>query len=153
MFLFGLVWNGFTTVHAVLMIGGLWQTAGPLALFLLLFYVLFWAVGLAMWSGAYLAGSEESFSLAGSRLTVLRRFAGWESRREYKVDVREKARFVRNEKRTGNRGPLGAGVALGLKSMDGKRVSLLAPSEPARRKELLGTVNAYLARERERSGV
>jgi hypothetical protein len=81
--LFSLGWLAFTTIHAVFMIGGMMAAFGPWALLLLLFYSMFWAVGLGAGWGAIRTGSEEQVELEGAEMVLRRRFLFWSSRRTY----------------------------------------------------------------------
>jgi hypothetical protein len=75
--IFSLGWLSFTTLHADFMIGGMMQAFGPLALAMLLFYAIFWAVGIGMGYAAIMAGSQENLTLDGRELTLHRRFLSW----------------------------------------------------------------------------
>ena len=74
---FALFWNGFTLVHATFMIGGFWRAAGPIALFLLAFYALFFGAGFMMVKAALDAASKEELLLCGSTLTVRKTLGAW----------------------------------------------------------------------------
>jgi hypothetical protein len=72
--IFGLGWNAFTTLHCVLMIGGMSKAIGWGALALLAFYAIFFLAGFAMLAGAVTAWSTESISLVGRQLRIRKRF-------------------------------------------------------------------------------
>lgn len=66
--LFGLAWTSFTTFHAFFMIGGMFRQFGFPALFLLLFYSLFFAVGFGMLYGAWRSAAKEEIELEDGAL-------------------------------------------------------------------------------------
>ncbi len=70
---FGFGWTSFTTLHAVLMIGGFRAAIGWGALALLGFYSIFFLVGFGMLAGAFSLAASEDIRLEGNRLTVIRR--------------------------------------------------------------------------------
>lgn len=88
-FLFGLGWTSFTMFHSVLMIGGMWKAFGPIALFMLLFYSIFYAVGFSMLWAAFRKLASESIELAGDRLTIRRQVGPVRIERQFtiKMDV------------------------------------------------------------------
>ncbi|HMS56937.1 MAG TPA: hypothetical protein PKA27_16215 [Fimbriimonadaceae bacterium] len=75
--LFGLGWTAFTTVHCIFMIGGMWKAFGPIALALLLFYSIFFAVGFAMLGAAFSALWSESVALEGEEFVIRRTLGPW----------------------------------------------------------------------------
>lgn len=70
--LFSMGWLAFTTFHATLMIGGMFRAVGFGALALLLFYAMFWAVGLGMAWSAIRSASHEEVTLNGREMTIRR---------------------------------------------------------------------------------
>jgi hypothetical protein len=62
----------FTTVHAVLMIGGMYAAFGPLALLLLAFYSIFFMAGMSLGASAITTGAKETITLHGRNLTIRR---------------------------------------------------------------------------------
>lgn len=72
--IFATGWTAFTTLHAIFMIGGMASAFGPAALFLLLFYAIFFFAGFAMYAAAYQAGCKMTLRLEGRRATVKREF-------------------------------------------------------------------------------
>ncbi|OWU65159.1 MAG: hypothetical protein CBB60_006135, partial [Armatimonadetes bacterium Cent15-Ar3] len=75
--IFALGWNSFTLMHAVLMIGGMWKAMGPVALFLLLFYAIFFGAGFAMIWGVIEALSIEEIELTGRSLVIKKSIGKW----------------------------------------------------------------------------
>lgn len=75
--LFGLGWTAFTTVHCIIMIGGMWKAFGPIALAMLLLYSIFFAVGFAMLAAAFQALWTESLVLEGQELRIRRTLGPW----------------------------------------------------------------------------
>ncbi|MCC2668248.1 MAG: hypothetical protein K0Q72_719 [Armatimonadetes bacterium] len=84
--IFSFGWLSFTTVHAVFMIGGMYHAFGPLALAMLAFYAIFWAVGLAMGWGAVMSASQEHLAVEGRRLTLTRKFLVWTWSKQHAVN-------------------------------------------------------------------
>lgn len=75
--IFALGWNAFTLMHAVLMIGGMWRAMGPVALFLLLFYAIFFGAGFAMTWATIEALSVEEIELTGRSLLIKKTLGKW----------------------------------------------------------------------------
>jgi hypothetical protein len=75
--MFGLFWNSFTLVHATFMIGGMWKAFGPMALFLLAFYSLFFGVGFMMAKNALDTASKEELLLQEGTLTIRKTLGFW----------------------------------------------------------------------------
>lgn len=143
--LFGLGWTAFTTVHALFMIGGMWRAFGPFALALLLFYGIFWAVGLGMLGLALATASEESIRLDGSTLTVRRRLGPFRQERTYLVDVRRAARVERvSGAATEGVRQSGWRKAVVLTDTEGRPIVLAAGTTSAQRDEVVRRLNAYL---------
>jgi hypothetical protein len=90
---FSLGWLSFTTVHAVFMIGGMTRAFGAAALFLLLFYSIFWGVGLAMAAGAAFAAMEERVSIEGRELRLIRSLFGRRWEKSWLLGARSRARI------------------------------------------------------------
>ncbi|MEZ5163488.1 MAG: hypothetical protein R2688_07000 [Fimbriimonadaceae bacterium] len=108
MLIFALGWNGFTTFHATLMIGGMYKAFGVAAFALLLFYAIFFSVGFAIFWGAFLAGAEESIELEGDQLTIKRKLLRFTHRKKHTLDLDTFARIgmaERTQLRNSERGP------------------------------------------------
>jgi hypothetical protein len=88
---FSFGWMSFTTVHAVLMIGGMFHAFGWIALALLGFYALFWSVGIAMAWGAILSASQEHLAGSSGQLTITRKFLRWSWSKKYRVSSESRA--------------------------------------------------------------
>lgn len=88
---FGLGWTAFTLFHATLMIGGMMKAFGPAALFMLLFYSIFFMVGFGMLAGAVNALSEETLEVEGDTLTIRRKLGGWTREKQYQLGPNSRA--------------------------------------------------------------
>jgi uncharacterized membrane protein len=144
--LFGLGWTAFTTVHAVFMIGGMWRAFGPLAAFLLLFYGLFWAVGISIFVSAFHTAADESIELHGNVLTVRRRFAAFRSEKTYVLDPTKPAREEWTTSTIGStRNQAHRTKAIVLTDRDGSPISIGMGTTSAHRAEVLRKINAFLA--------
>jgi hypothetical protein len=84
--IFGIAWTSFTTVHAFFMIGGMMQAFGWGALFLLLFYSLFWAVGLGMLATSVVSLGTENIDYYDGSLTTTFSVFGYQKRRTINID-------------------------------------------------------------------
>lgn len=145
--LFSLGWNSFTTVHALLFIGGFWRAIGPLALAFLLFYSIFWAVGLAMAWGAFLAACQETITLEGRRLTLRRRLLGYTWKREYTLAPGAEARLVEpalHLKSRPNNVP-GNGKDVAVTDETGKEIRFASGRPQYEQEQLVRKLNEYLS--------
>lgn len=143
---FGLGWTAFTTVHAFFMIGGMWRAFGPLALALLLFYAIFWAVGFGMLSMALATAADESIRLDGNLLTVRRAFGPFVRERTYVVDTKRPARVERVSGGASESGRTTSMMkAVVLTDADGRPILLAAGTTSSKREEVVRRINAYLA--------
>lgn len=93
--IFGIAWTSFTTVHAFFMIGGMMQAFGWAALFLLLFYSLFWAVGLGMLATAAASLGTEKIDLFDGTLTSTFNLFGYKRVKKIAIDASYRARVVK----------------------------------------------------------
>ncbi|MCX7798930.1 MAG: hypothetical protein N2109_01145 [Fimbriimonadales bacterium] len=150
--LFGIGWTAFTTVHAVLLIGGMWRALGPLALALLPFYAIFWAVGIGMLAGAFHAAADESIELVGNVLRVRRSVAGFRSERTYVLDPTKPAR---EERAAGSAGAFRSqsrlSKAIVLTDQDGRPIAIGMGTTSSHRAEMVRRINAFLAAVRDPS--
>lgn len=145
--LFATGWLAFTTFHAIFMIGGMMQAVGLWALFLLLFYSIFFGVGFAMAAGALSMASRESIRLEGTTLTVERRLGFWVRTKTHRVDPSKRARIGTPQFSKKNHGPASVkndGKAVILLDAEGNEVALAAQASHALRKDICERVNAYL---------
>lgn len=139
--LFSLGWLSFTTFHASLMLRHAFRAFGPLALFLLLFYGIFFAVGGAMAWGAYRAACEERITIAGKILTVHRRLFGLLWKRTHQLGDGCRARIrLSSVRQQGN-----TVTEIVLPDETGKEVRVGSGITPPEQAELVRQLNEYLA--------
>jgi len=93
--IFGIAWTSFTTVHAFFMIGGMMQAFGWAALFLLLFYSLFWAVGFGMLATSVASLGTETIDYYDGTLTTTFSVFGYKKRRIIHLDTSFQPRVVK----------------------------------------------------------
>ena len=93
--LFGIAWTSFTTVHAFFMIGGMMQAFGWAALFLLLFYSMFWAAGFGMLATAAVSLGTENIDLYDGTLTSTFNLFGYKRVKKIAIDTSYRARVVK----------------------------------------------------------
>lgn len=150
--LFGLGWTAFTTVHAVLMVGGMWRAFGPLAVALLLFYAIFWAVGIGMLVGAFHTASDESIELVGNLLTVRRSLGVFHSESKHILDPTKPAR---EERITTSMGSVWnqaqRNKAIVLTDQDGRPIAIGMGTTSGHRAEVVRRINAFLAATRDQA--
>lgn len=138
--LFGLGWTSFTTFHAVMMIGGMWQAFGWPALFMLLFYSIFFAVGFGMLAGAAAAAADEWLVLNGRDVTIQRRIGPVRWLRRHRLGEAATARLVdRNLRQEGS-----TATEVALMDRDGKEVRFAANAPTYRQEELVKQLKTYL---------
>lgn len=138
---FALFWNGFTLVHATFMIGGMWRAFGPLALFLLLFYSLFFGAGFVMAKAALDAASQEEVRIEGSTVTVRKTLGRW---------VREKVFSVGPQSRAGlelptTRAKGSRAMALVLNDTEGKTHQFGVGAPEHLKSDYVRQLNSYLS--------
>lgn len=142
---FGLGWTSFTAVHAVLMIGGLMQAFGWFALFLLLFYAIFFGVGFALLAAAFNAACDESILLDGRRLTIRRQMGAMRREKSFQVGSGSLAKIGKIQAMKSSQTKAGARVqAILLTGEDGKTISFAGGQTNERLRELVEQINAYL---------
>ncbi len=144
--IFGLGWTAFTTVHAVLMIGGLAQAIGWFALALLAFYSIFFFVGFGLLWTAFLTASTEEIELEGRILTVRRKFGPIVKVVRHTLAEQTRARigegslgFAPSKGRTQKPSP-----AVVLTDADGKSISIGVLTSEESREDTMQRINAYL---------
>jgi hypothetical protein len=93
--IFGIAWTSFTTVHAFFMISGMMQAVGGAALFLLLFYSLFWAVGIGMLVTSVASLGTEKIEYYDGTLTTTFSVFGYQKRRIIHLDTSFRPRVVK----------------------------------------------------------
>jgi hypothetical protein len=145
--LFCLGWNSFTTIHAVLFIGGFWHVIGPFALLFLLFYSIFWAAGLAMGLAAFMAACQETITLEARRLTVRRALFGYTWKREYNLAAGARAQLIDPIMKSQKQpvGGTGSGKDVAVTDESGKEIRF-ASGRPLHEQEALVTkLNQYLS--------
>jgi hypothetical protein len=102
--LFSFGWLSFTTVHAFFMIGGMSRAFGWMALGLLGFYAIFFAVGIGMAWGAVMSACEEHLSVEGDELVLTRRLLGQTWKKRHKLGRDSRAHVTLNVTRHNNSG-------------------------------------------------
>jgi hypothetical protein len=142
--IFALGWNSFTLMHAVLMIGGMWKAMGPIALFLLLFYAIFFGAGFAMIWGVIEALSVEEIELTGRSLVIKKSIGKWVRTKVIELDPETRA--VVGVAQTGirssnNNVPQRAVVMTDAK---GKEVAFGAGSTQEMKTRIARQINEYL---------
>jgi hypothetical protein len=143
--LFSLGWTSFTTIHAFFFIGGFWHVMGPFALLFLLFYSIFWAVGLAMGAAAVLSACSESISLDGRRLTVRRSLFGFEWKRDYTIPVGNRARVTAAATRAPSENtPAFNGMVVAIRDEAGREIKLASGRPSDEQHRLVTKLNEYL---------
>jgi uncharacterized membrane protein len=138
--LFSFGWLSFTTVHAIFMIGGMMKSFGAIALALLGFYAIFFAVGIGMALAAFAAACKEEVDLDGRTMTVRRKlfWMSWERRYTLAPDasVRLELAAVRQ---TGSNNRV-----LVAETEGGSEVKFGSGCPPDRQKQYLQRINEYL---------
>jgi hypothetical protein len=145
---FGLGWTAFTTVHCVLMIGGMAQAFGWMALGLLAFYSIFFLVGFGMLFGAAASCATESIRLEGRDLTITYQLFGIRYHRRFTLDPTAKITIGKPTakfKNSSDSDESGRQRAILLTTAEGKEVSIGANATEAQRDALVKKLSAYLA--------
>lgn len=149
--LFGLGFGGFATFHALLMIGGMWQAFGPVALAMLLFYSIFWGASAAILIGAFKVAANEVITVDGSNLVVTRRLGPVSTSKRYTLPANAEARIETVEITTtsGNRQSTKSGPAIVLTDVEGNPIHLATQGiTKYTREQNLEKLNAYLKAQR-----
>lgn len=143
--LFALFWNGFTLVHAAFMITGMFMAFGWVALFLLLFYAIFFGAGAAITMAAINTASTESVSLDGLDLTVNRKFGKWVRTKKYRLGARARAEVGMTTAgvRSGNRSRHQPAIL--LPDEHGNQITLGQHGTDIQRTTAVQKINDYLA--------
>lgn len=140
---FGFAWTSFTTVHCLLMVGGMTKAIGWAALGLLGFYSIFFLVGFAMLAGAFLALCREEISLDGLTLTVNRCWKRIKWKKTYTLMPDTKARIGAAATMRNSDSPPSQGII--FTDSRGKEVTVGTSMAVAVREKALAKINDYLA--------
>lgn len=140
--IFATGWLSFTTLHAVLMIGGMARAIGWGALALLAFYAIFYFAGFAMAYGAFIAGSNETVSIDGTRLVWLRKWGPIRMRREYELDPTQRAQIGKAQ--LGNSNNKAGTAVVQLVDAAGKTINIGAGSNLQQLQKIQQQLNGYL---------
>lgn len=143
---FGLGWTAFTTLHAVIMIGGMFAAFGWAALALLAFYSIFFLAGFGMLAAAADAASTENIVLEGRQLTVVKTFGPWIRKKTYQLEPQSEATITQMEgtrMRMGN-APAKPSTVVQFHDVNGNPVGVAAHASDFQRRQVLERVNAYL---------
>ena len=143
---FGLGWNSFTAMHAFFMIGGMAKAFGWAALFLLLFYAIFFMVGIGMFAAAADAGSVEDITLEGRTLTLAKTLGPWVRKKQFELapDAEAQLAMVDAQKLPNQRNTVKQSPVVQLTDVDGKAINFGTTSTDAQRREIADRINAYL---------
>lgn len=141
--IFATGWLSFTTLHAVLMVGGMARAIGWGALALLAFYAIFYFAGFAMAYGAFIAGSNETVLIDGTRLVWLRKWGPIRMRREYELDATQRAQIGKAQ--LGNSNNKAGTAVVQLVDAAGKTINIGAGSNLQQLQKIQQQLNGYLA--------
>lgn len=148
--IFGVAWTSFTIFHSVMMIGGMSRAIGPAALFLLLFYSIFYAVGFGMLYGAVDALSTETMDLDGNELTVRKALGGWVRIRRATLGKRSRAEIIDTSVTTLSNGMTvqsrggRPSTVISVQDAAGKEIRFGGAMTPAMRHSVVTEINRYL---------
>jgi hypothetical protein len=141
---FALGWNGFTLFHMIFMIGGMWRSFGPIALLMLLFYSIFFAVGAFMAWAAFNSMASVYFELNGTTLTIIRKLAGKTFEKRFEIDPNTPV--VMASPSFGIQGKGGdTPEQITFKGANGKPIPVGTPPLDSDRDKIISRINAYLA--------
>ncbi|HRK23006.1 MAG TPA: hypothetical protein PLX06_14405, partial [Fimbriimonadaceae bacterium] len=121
------------------------QAFGWFALFLLLFYAIFFGVGFALLAAAFNAACDESILLDGRRLTIRRQLGAMRREKSFQVGSGSLAKIGKIQALKSSQTKGGARVqAILLTGEDGKTISFASGQTNDRLRELVEQINAYL---------
>jgi hypothetical protein len=141
MLLFSFVWLSFTSVHATFMIGGMWKAFGPVALFLLAFYSLFFGAGFLMLKGALEIASKEGVSLHGNTLVISKKLGPWVRTKQIVLGPQSRASLeIPNLRQNGSRA-----MAITVNDSAGKSHQFGVGAIEHLKKDVVKKLNRYLA--------
>lgn len=150
-FVFGLGWTAFTVFHNIAMMAGMWMAFGPIALLLMFFYAIFYAVGIGMLMSAFNLAAKESIVLDGDQLTIVRSYGKIRREKKYQIITEAKARVEMSPK---NLQPRSKGQspspAITLSKSNGSPIYFGATSSSSRQEEIVNQINRYLKAHRVR---
>ncbi len=152
MAIFGLGWTAFTTLHAVFMIGGMMQAMGLLALAMLGFYAIFWAVGVGMFVSAFHKAAQETITLEGDELTVTKTLGPLRQVKRHRINPKVEVRIGTTEQaftpRNRRSSPIRV-AAIIFTSDGGRPVAVATGTTDANRELMLRQIQAHLGQESE----
>lgn len=144
--IFGIAWTAFTSVHCVLMIGGMAKAFGWFALGLLLFYSIFFMVGFAMLYAALNALCTESIKLEGRTMTIYRKLGSWTRVKIHELASDTKAIVGPIQQETSVRSENSApAFAVNLTDEKGKGISISSTTSREFKDKMALKINEYLA--------
>lgn len=141
--LFSFGWLSFTTVHAFFMIGGMSRAFGWMALGLLGFYAIFFAVGIGMAWAAVISACEEHLSVEGDELVLTRRLAGQTWKKRHKLGRDSRAHVTLNVTRTSNSGSMSSFYGYVL-DREGREIKFGAGRSKSELERMASQLNVYL---------
>lgn len=139
--LFSFGWMSFTTVHAVLMIGGMFHAFGWIALALLGFYAIFWSVGGVMAWNAIQAASHEHLAGAGHQITITRKFLAWSWSKKYQVSSESRAYVKRASSR--HHSNVNSSLQAAFTAADGREITFAASRPEPELDRLVSRLSDY----------
>lgn len=142
--IFGLGWTAFTVFHSVLMIGGMFKAFGWGALALLLFYSIFYAVGIGMLATAVNALATETIELNGRTLKIKRVLGGWVREKVVELSPKTRARVGTPNMGWSNGNKETPTMAIILTDETGKEVSMGTGASLEFRGRMVEEINHYL---------
>lgn len=142
---FSFGWLSFTTMHCILMIGGMARSGlGWGALFLLGFYAIFFMVGFGMAWGAANAFARESVELLGDRLVVRRTLGPWKREQEVLLGPESQA-YVTQAQFSNSNQRQAMSTEIAVTAADGKEVRFGSGRPGGVQRNLVNRINEYLA--------
>lgn len=139
--IFSFGWMSFTTLHAALMIGGLFHAFGWIALAMLGFYAIFWSVGIMMARGAILAASQEHLACLGGQLTITWKFLRWSWSKKYRVSSESRAYVKRATSR--HNSSVNSSLQAAFTDAEGREVTFAASRPEPELERLIARLNDY----------
>jgi hypothetical protein len=137
---FALFWNGFTLVHATLMIGGMYKAFGFMAFFMLFFYALFFGAGFAILKTSLNFLATHTLSLTGNQLCLVSDFGKNKKERLFTLN-----RSCRVERLAGGSKQRGAsGKEIAIIDASGREFRFGSTLSTERQKEIVSQLKSYL---------
>jgi hypothetical protein len=131
-------------MHAVLMIGGMWKAMGPVALFLLLFYAIFFGVGFVMIWATIDALSVEEIELTGRSLVIKKTIGKWVRTKVIELDPETRAVVGVAQTGMGSENKTVPPRAVLMTDAKGKEIAFGAGSTQEMKTRIARQVNEYL---------